>query len=50
MRSLGFIASVLHPSVYYHPHRDMFVLAHVDDFMCLGPDAHLKWFYQELTK
>ena len=36
MESIGFRASMLHPSVYFHQERNLFVLAHVDDFMCLG--------------
>ena len=48
MKSLGFELSYFHPSVYRHNQRDMLVLAHVDDFMCLGRNADLRWMFNAL--
>ena len=50
MKKLGFLVSMLHPSVYYHPIRKVYILAHVDDFLCLGPDEHLEWFLSGINK
>ena len=48
MRSLGFELSYFHPSVYRHKQREILVIAHVDDFMCLGKDADLRWMFNAL--
>lgn len=37
MDQLGFISSVLHPSVFIKASCDIFVVVHVDDFLCVGP-------------
>ena len=50
MKSLDFQASGLHPSVYCHHKRGIILLAHVDDFLCMGSDLDLKWLYEELIR
>ena len=50
MLPLGFIMSGIHPCIYYHPVRDMFVVTHVDDFLVSGNREDLRWFSKELAK
>ena len=49
MADLRFKSSVLHPAVYYHAGRGLRVLAHVDDFLCVGMEAELLWLHRELA-
>ena len=48
--ALGFIESVVSPSVYYHPIRDIELSVHVDDFLCVGEEADLAWARDALAK
>jgi hypothetical protein len=48
MRS-GFKASLHHPSMYFHPERDIRVIAHVDDFLRAGDEVQMDWLYKELS-
>jgi hypothetical protein len=48
MRS-GFKASLHHPSIYFHPERDIRVIAHVDDFLRAGDEVQMDWLYKELS-
>ena len=50
MVSLGFCESQLHPCVFWHPVKDIYVLAHVDDLLGVGPEANLRWMQRELEK
>jgi hypothetical protein len=49
MMRLGFKASLHHPSIYYHPERDIRVIAHADDFLCAGDEVRMDWLYKELS-
>ena len=48
MKALGFRACVTVPCLYYHQDRDVFVVVHVDDFLCSGETGDLAWFRGEL--
>lgn len=37
MIGFGFRASALHPSVYVKSSSQVYLGAHVDDFLCVGP-------------
>ena len=50
MTKIGFEASVLQPAVYYHRARGLYVVAHVDDFLCVGEENDLDWLHSELAK
>jgi hypothetical protein len=49
MMRLGFKASLHHPSIYFHPERDIRVIAHVDDFLRAGDEVQMDWLYEELS-
>lgn len=49
MRKPDFRVSQLRPAIYWNGKTNMFVIAHVDDFFCAGPDAPLQWFRTELS-
>jgi hypothetical protein len=49
MMRLGFKASLHHPSIYFHPERDIRVIARVDDFLCTGDEVQMDWLYKELS-
>lgn len=49
MTPLGFKASVLHPSVFYNPDKNTFVVVRVDDFWCIGPSSELEELYTSLN-
>ena len=50
LRSLGFVSSRLHPGVYYHPSREMMLVAHVDDLLIGGTEVDAQWVKDELAK
>jgi len=50
MTSLGFVMNPIHPCVYHHPKRDIFVVTHVDDFLCSGDREDLRWLTKEVSK
>jgi hypothetical protein len=50
MEEIGFKVSMLHPSIYHHPGREVVVVVHVDDFLCSGEAGNLEWLYQSLRK
>lgn len=41
MVGLGFHASGLHPVAYHHRERQVVVVVHVDDFLCVGLSRYL---------
>lgn len=47
---MGFVESVVAPSVYRCAKTGVRVLTHVDDFLCTGPAGQLKSFYDSLGK
>jgi len=50
MARLGFHACMTIPCLYYHKDRDIYLVAHVDDFLCSGEPEDLKWIIDELQK
>jgi hypothetical protein len=50
MESLGFKSSTLQPMLFYNREKDLTVLAHVDDFLCVGDDVVLEWLFKEMSK
>ena len=47
---MGFEASQLHAGVYYHAHKQVMLVAHVDDLLCGGYSECLDWVRAELHK
>ena len=45
---MGFIESTTAPCVYYQPLTGIRLVTHVDDFLCIGPGAQLREFYENL--
>ena len=41
--SLGVVASVVVPSLFYHSTRGITVCTHVDDLLCSGKGMDLRW-------
>ena len=50
MEEMGFDACVTTPCLYHHRARDIFVVAHVDDFLCAGGPEDLLWVQEELER
>ena len=42
MTDMGFSSCITTPCLYYHQARDIFVVAHVDDFLCSGKVADIQ--------
>ena len=47
---LAFESSRLHPGVFYHRSKDVYVVAHVDDLLVAGPPSELEWVQGEIKK
>jgi hypothetical protein len=41
---------MLHPSVFYHAQREIWVRVHVDDFRCIGKEQYLDLMHAEGKK
>ena len=50
LEGIGFIRGVGHPSVFWHPTRDVSTIVHGDDYVSSGFDADLVWMEEELGK
>ena len=50
MTKLGFIGSCSTPCCYYHPQWDVRVVAHVGDFLCVGPKHKLEDLSTQLSQ
>lgn len=50
MVEVGFGASQLHPSVYWHREKGITIVVHVDDFLCIGSADALDWVYTTLKE
>ena len=50
MAKLKFEACMTVPCLFYQKERDMFVVVHVDDFLCSGEEKDLKWLQQSLEE
>ena len=46
----GFKRGVGHPSVFFHPTKDIWTLVHGDDYFSAGPESSLDWMQQILAK
>ena len=44
MSKLGFKECVTQPGIYYHQSRNLYIVSHVDDFLCVGGMKELVWF------
>ena len=49
LEKLGFVASQLHPGVFHHPARQIYLCAHVDDLLLTGPESELLWAREHLA-
>ena len=49
LEGLGYRQSVYQPSVYFHPGKSVFIVVHVDDFLCTGKGEELEELYRDLT-
>ena len=47
--SLGMQSGMIQPSVYFHVSMKLFVVAHVDDFLCVEPEENLMWLFEALS-
>ena len=47
--SLGMQSGTIQPSVYFLVSMKLFVVAHVDDFLCVEPEENLMWLFQALS-
>ena len=45
MTSLGMQRSMTEQSVLCYAAKMPFVVAHVDDFLCVGPEENLMWLF-----
>ena len=50
MIELGFTRCVSTPCLYHNPTTGLYVIAHVDDMMCVGDQAELDIFKANLDK
>ena len=46
----GFVKGTASPCHFYHPVRDISILVHGDDFVCVADDADLDWVKELLSK
>ena len=42
-------SSMIQPFAYFHVSKKLFVVAHVDDFLCVGPEENLMWLFEGLS-
>ena len=50
LEKIGCKASTLMPGVFNNSTRDLLIVAHVDDLICVAEDKHLQWLKAELEK
>ena len=50
LEGIGFVRGVGHPSVFWHPTRDVSTIVHGDDYVSSGFDSDLMWVEGELSK
>ena len=50
LEGIGFVRGVGHPSVFWHPTRDVSTIVHGDDYVSSGFDSDLMWLEGELSK
>ena len=50
LEKIGYTRGVGHPSVFYHPDRQIMTLVHGDDYVSTGMQEDLDWLELELQK
>ena len=50
LESIGFIRGRGHPSVFWHPRRQVKTLVHGDDYVSAGDEEPVTWLEDELAK
>ena len=50
LSKLGFEACKTAACVFYHPDRKLQIVSHVDDFLCAGDAADLRWLRSQLQE
>ena len=50
LESVGFIRGRGHPSVFWHPDKQIQTLVHGDDYVSAGSDESMDWLEGELSK
>ena len=50
MTGLKFKECITQPGIYFHEGRQLQVVSHVDDFLCVGPKQSLRWFKEEVER
>ena len=50
LESIGIIFGQGHPSVFWHPKKDIKTLVHGDDYVSAGDETSMNWLQQELSK
>ena len=50
MEEIGFTRGVVSPCVFWHPERELRVVAHGDDFTSLGWEWELDWFKTRINE
>ena len=50
LENVGFVRGIGHPSVFWHPERDICTIVHGDDYVSSGLDDDLEWMEVELAK
>ena len=50
LEGIGFVRGVGHPSVFWHPAREICTIVHGDDHVSSGYDQDFLWLEEELSK
>ena len=50
LEQIGFIRGIGHPSVFWHPDRQICTIVHGNDYVSSGMDSDLVWLESELGK
>ena len=50
LEGIGFIMGRGHPSVFWHPGRQVMLLVHGDDYVSAGDEESMTWLEEELAK
>ena len=50
LESIGFIRRKGHPSVFWHPDKEIRTLVHGDDYVSAGDESAMTWLETELAK
>ena len=47
---IGFVSGKSSPCVFWHPSKDLKVLVHGDDYVCVGARRHIRWLEEQVRK